>query len=219
MKRIKIPYIHFGKSRPPLAAGAAWLDAGMTPVTIGEVPWPKFSYRPEVSFVAAYSDNEIFLKYMIREQNIRATRVKTNETVCKDSCVEFFISPADADGTYFNFEFNCIGTCLVGHGTCREGRALLNPGVVDGIERLSTLGSTPFTEKRGDFTWEITCAIPLDIFSGSDLSKPSGKRFKANFYKCGDDLSVPHYITWNPIKIENPDFHRPDFFGEIEFLE
>lgn len=217
MKRIQIPYIDFSKDRPPLAEGTGWLDAGMTPVVIGEVPWPEFSYRPEVSFTAACSDNEIFLKYRVREQYIQATREKTNEMVCRDSCVEFFVSPAD--GTYFNFEFNCIGTCLVGHGTCREGRALLNPGVVDRIERLSTLGSNPFTERSGDFTWELTCAIPLDIFSGSDLYKPWGKRFRANFYKCGDELTVPHYTAWNPIKTKNPDFHRPEYFGEIEFLE
>ena len=44
-----------------------------------------------------------------------------------------------------------------------------------------------------------------------------GKEIKANFYKCGDELQTPHFLSWNPIQIEQPDFHRPDFFGTLEF--
>ena len=40
---------------------------------------------------------------------------------------------------------------------------------------------------------------------------------KANFYKCGDKLSVPHYLSWNPVTTEKPDFHRPEYFGLLEF--
>jgi hypothetical protein len=40
---------------------------------------------------------------------------------------------------------------------------------------------------------------------------------KANFYKCGDELQTPHFLSWNPIEIDQPDFHRPDFFGTLEF--
>ena len=25
---------------------------------------------------------------------------------------------------------------------------------------------------------------------------------RANFYKCGDELQKPHFLSWNPIKIE-----------------
>lgn len=44
-----------------------------------------------------------------------------------------------------------------------------------------------------------------------------GQTIKANFYKCGDELQTPHFLSWNPINIEKPDFHRPDFFGSLEF--
>ncbi|WP_449033796.1 carbohydrate-binding family 9-like protein, partial [Prevotella sp.] len=27
-----------------------------------------------------------------------------------------------------------------------------------------------------------------------------------------------HFLSWNPIDLPAPDFHRPDFFGEIRFL-
>ena len=38
-----------------------------------------------------------------------------------------------------------------------------------------------------------------------------------NFYKCGDQQVVPHYLSWAPITTENPDFHRPEYFGELNF--
>ena len=37
--------------------------------------------------------------------------------------------------------------------------------------------------------------------------------------KCGDDLTVPHFLSWNPIKTEKPDFHRPEFFGTVKFVQ
>ncbi|MBR3471266.1 MAG: hypothetical protein IKH22_01600, partial [Prevotella sp.] len=38
-------------------------------------------------------------------------------------------------------------------------------------------------------------------------------------YKCGDCLSVPHYLSLFPITTERPDFHRPEFFQDIVFAE
>ena len=38
---------------------------------------------------------------------------------------------------------------------------------------------------------------------------------RANFYKCGDKTAHPHYLSWSPIHTEKPDFHRPEFFGEL----
>jgi len=45
-----------------------------------------------------------------------------------------------------------------------------------------------------------------------------GKIFRANFYKCGDKLTVPHYVTWNPVGTENPDYHQPEHFGLLKFI-
>ena len=41
------------------------------------------------------------------------------------------------------------------------------------------------------------------------------KTMRANFYKCGDQSTVVHYSTWNPVETEKPDYHRPEFFGKI----
>ena len=40
-------------------------------------------------------------------------------------------------------------------------------------------------------------------------------RIRANFYKCGDKTAHPHFLSWSPVSTEKPDFHRPEFFGEL----
>jgi hypothetical protein len=40
---------------------------------------------------------------------------------------------------------------------------------------------------------------------------------RGNFYKCGDSLSVPHFLSWQPIDNPTPNFHLEKFFGELDF--
>jgi hypothetical protein len=40
---------------------------------------------------------------------------------------------------------------------------------------------------------------------------------RGNFYKCGDELGVPHFVSWTKIKTDSPAFHMPEFFGGLEF--
>ena len=44
-----------------------------------------------------------------------------------------------------------------------------------------------------------------------------GRTLHGNFYKCGDLLQVPHFLSWNPIQLPKPCFHCPEFFGELIF--
>ena len=30
-----------------------------------------------------------------------------------------------------------------------------------------------------------------------------------------DETDYPRFISWNPIDVPSPDFHRPEYFGEI----
>jgi hypothetical protein len=67
------------------------------------------------------------------------------------------------------------------------------------------------------FSWTLTLAIPFDVFFDHNISNLTGKTFRANFHKCGDKLTLPHYVTWNPIETEKPDFHQPAYFGLVKF--
>ena len=41
---------------------------------------------------------------------------------------------------------------------------------------------------------------------------------RANFYKYGDILTIPHYVTWNQVGTEKPDYHQPEYFGLLKFV-
>ena len=174
-----------------------------------------FPYRPDIKFRIAHTGNEIWLKFYVQEKNILALETEINGDVYKDSTVEFFIS---IDGkNYYNFEFNCIGTPHVGYGPGRGNRTPILPEMVNQIDIESSLGNQPFAEKSGDFSWEMMICIPIQCFAFDKVQSLNGLKATANFYKCGDETSDPHFVTWNAIDTENPDYHRPEFFGKISF--
>jgi len=216
LKRISLQRFKFGEDCPDLAEISARLD-DLTPVyQIDTDNWNITDYKPEVNFRIAYSNTEIYIKYYVKEEYIKAEKTGINGDVYKDSCVEFFVSPGD-DGIYYNFEFNTIGAFLVGSGTGRENSERIDPVITEKIRCLPSLGYEPFPERKSSKEWTLTVAIPVTVFFRHKIKKLKGKEFRANFYKCGDDLTKPHYLTWNPVLSEKPDFHRPEYFGLISF--
>ena len=217
MSIIWVNKLKMEKDYPDLVEVSARLDSLKQDEKIDRLNWPDYNYRPDVKFRMAYTGREIFIKYYVKEEYVKAEMDKTNQMVCEDSCVEFFVSPAD-DGIYYNFEFNSIGTCLLGSGTGRHNSKLADKKLAERIRTLSSLGKETFQERKGDQEWTLTVAIPLELFFRHRVSNLEGKEFRANFYKCGDRLSRPHYITWNPVGTVEPDYHQPGYFGLMKFV-
>ncbi len=217
MRTIEVRRLKTDNANPPMAEVTARLDELGEGHLIETVNWESFPYKPEVRFNIAWGDKEIYIKYYVREAHVKAEKSRTNEMVCEDSCVEFFVAPSD-DGIYYNFEFNPIGTALLGSGHGRHDSTRADASVVEGIRRLTTMGDEPFSEISGDISWSLTLAIPLKSFFRHDIDTLAGRSFRANFYKCGDKLSNPHFVTWNPVGTEKPDYHRPEYFGILKFI-
>jgi hypothetical protein len=216
MKSVEVVKLVSGNEVPSLEDLSVMMDK-LQANAIDVLNWEKYSYKPSVAFSIASSDKELFLKYYVAEKCFKADHTKSNQEVYEDSCVEFFVSPGGDNG-YYNFEFNGIGTCLMGRGTGRNDRVRLDSEIISRIRRMSTMGNKPVGEIHGDITWSITIAIPFGVFTNHEENIFAGKEIRANFYKCGDKLTVPHYVTWNPVGTEKPDFHRPEFFGFIKFV-
>ena len=88
----------------------------------------------------------------------------------------------------------------------------LDPGllteVVNGV--TSKLGGEAVKEGKG-FIDKIK-----GLFGKADFSP--GDVLRGNFYKCGDDAAFPHYGMWSPVLTGEPDFHRPEYFGELALV-
>ncbi|MDD6210700.1 MAG: carbohydrate-binding family 9-like protein [Bacteroidales bacterium] len=175
-----------------------------------------YPYKPKAEFRIAYTDDAILLHYKVKEASVRGKYSKDNDPVWTDACVEFFFIPA-SDGVYYNIECNCIGTILLGAGSSRAHRERASQVVMDKVQRWSSLGCKPLDERLRETSWEVALIIPYSTFFKHHITSLDGKTLRGNFYKCGDELQTPHFLSWKPIPIEKPDFHRPDFFGTLEF--
>ena len=213
---MKVQHILEGFTNPPLDLVEETLDQEIVPLKLEMANWEEFPYKPDVSVQIAWNENELFLQYQVSEQSVKAEITESNGQVWTDSCVEFFLSPEGNDA-YYNLEVNCIGTILLGYR--KKGETVIHASneQISNIRRISTLGNSPFPERKELTEWQITVAIPWEAFFKHELKSVSGMGMRGNFYKCGDELTVPHFVSWTKIKTEKPNFHAPEFFGGLEF--
>ena len=85
------------------------------------------------------------------------------------------------------------------------------------VDRWASLGREPFEERMGDCKWSLTLVIPTTALFRDEIHSLDGRDMRANFYKCGDKLTTPHFLSWNKIDLPSPCFHCPPFFGQIHF--
>jgi hypothetical protein len=214
MGRLVVPYVAADQNTA-IEDISYMLDA-MERHPIQAVPWPTFAYKPDATFAIAHHNDCIFLKYFIKEKSIRALHRKTNDPVFQDSCVEFFIS-FDNDQEYYNLEFNCIGTCLLGFGRGKTARALVGEEQIQKIRRHALIKS--WNEDGSTLnSWELTMTIPLEVFAFHSIASLTGRSCKVNFFKCGDELPEPHFLAWKNIESSSPNFHLPEYFGTMMFI-
>ncbi len=197
------------------ASAAHTLDnAGVEFHTIDCVNWKDtYPFMPDVRFRIAHTGDNIIIQYRVSEPTVRAVATGDNGRVWEDSCVEFFMETPDGKG-YVNVECNCAGTLLVASGADRDHRTPLSPEQLATIDRHPTLGRSPFAEQKAPDVWEVSLVIPAETFGIADLS---GMALRANFYKCGDLLATPHFLSWNPVVSPVPNFHLPASFGQLRF--
>lgn len=177
--------------------------------------WPAdYPYSPKVKASMWHNGSNLFINFEVEENFVRANAKKDNDKVSKDSCVELFIS-FDDDG-YYNLEANCTGKILLSH---RRGRKIdveyASPEILEGIKRNPSLGVEPFDTKTYNGKWNLLLSIPVTTFFKHNLKSFSGLKANCNLYKCGDELPVPHFLSWKPISSPAPDFHRPEFFSPV----
>lgn len=194
---------------------SGFLDENGAKVSVEAINWPdKFGYRPFTTVCVGHSLAAIHIAFQVHGNYLRATSTKDNQNVNEDSCVEFFVKRQDSE-FYYNFEFNCIGVCKAAkHFKTRENVKYFTSSQLKEIGRWSSLAPMAFSEIDGNFFWELCIRIPFKLIEVDPKNLP--EKLLGNFYTCGDIAEQPHYVSWNPIKTEKPDFHRPEFFGELK---
>lgn len=180
-------------------------------------------HRPRTRCKLLFDEQNLYGIFCVEDQYVRCSRREFQSDVWKDSCVEIFIRPEGSLG-YFNFEFNCGGTLLSSYVTSPErvnGKIRsFTPLVDEDDQKIRRFASQPpmvDPEIDTPVTWFLEFSIPLDVlekYTGR-LGDIRGQIWHANFYKCGNETSHPHWVSWMPLSARN--FHEPESFGTLVF--
>lgn len=176
---------------------------------------------PRVRFRLAYDDASIWIEWRVEDRFVLAATEQHQGAVCRDSCVEFFFTPGpDPAIGYYNLEINCGGTMLFhAHPAGATDPILLSAGALDSVTVKASLPRWVRPEHREPLRWTLQCRLPFHVLNHMPFTRPEpGAVWRANFYKCADASSQPHWLTWAPVDFPTPRFHLPEFFGNVLFL-
>lgn len=210
-------------------AGSSLLDKknweGLQPVKLLHVR-PESSHHYPPTEARMFRDRlALYGKFSVEDRFVRCVQTGYQAKVSKDSCVEFFIKPEGSKG-YFNFEFNCGGNLLcyyIRNPKKKEGKRIdydiLTKEELLMVQRESTLPYVLDKEITKDVFWELAFRIPYDLIQKYTLltDHSFNETWYGNFYKCGDETSMPHWLSWTPLPEKN--FHLPASFGKIKFMD
>ena len=191
-----------------------WCDIEVGKVNVYN--WKEFQgYDPEAEFQMVHDDNNIFLRLTAHNDYNINQCTDVNQFVCNDSCMEaFFNLPGMVKSAYFNFEFNANGVIFLGWGESRENRITVDPAIIKKYITIMAYGNDIPATQRGE--WSLTVIINKELFPVLTGHEFTSGECGGNFYKCGE-RAISHFISWDEIIMDHPDFHRPEYFGKLIF--
>jgi len=210
------------KNKPTIDAdwnSPAWKD--VTPLVLEYYMGQEPVHQPKTQAKVAYDDQFLFLIWKVEDRYVLARRTKHRQDVWRDSCVEIFFTPGGdpTERGYFNLESNCTGVKLLGTNVSGGKGKNVTEEDFAGIVTASSLKGPIDPELKEPTTWTLEYRIPLSLlekFTPIERPRP-GVTWRANFYKCAEDVSHPHWLTWSPVTNPKPSFHLPKYFGVLEF--
>jgi len=181
-----------------------WWTAGEREQTVAKILW---------------DDENLYIGYHCLDKNISAAVTERHGPVSLDDSVEAFISPNPAKvRNYYGFEMNVIGTMLnFIRADWHQGPFFTEPeGVLLGTSHMGVLAKT---DTPGEDHWVLEIAIPFRNFVRDAAHTPphEGDVWRLNLNRAGGKTNA-QYSTWSPVRTERPNFHVPEAFGEVRFV-
>ena len=90
------------------------------------------------------------------------------------------------------------------------------------LDQICVVTSVPTPtreESSADDGWWLAAGVPFAAIAElaqAPVAPGSGTGWGGNFYRCGG-RTEPQCACWNPIQWQQPDYHRPEFFGTLTF--
>jgi hypothetical protein len=166
-----------------------------------------------------WDDENLYIGFYCHDKNISAKVVERHGPVSLDDSVEAFISPnPEKIRNYYGFEINVIGTMLnFIKADWYKGPFQWEPSGVR--YRTSFHGLPVKQDSPTDDHWVLELAIPFSNFEKDAPHTPprDGDTWRLNLNRAGGTTNA-QYSTWSPVSTEKPNFHVPEAFGWVRFV-
>ncbi len=179
------------------------------PIAIDICPWDSFAGGPETTAFLSLTETGFRATFRIIESDPKRVNTEHFSSVHLDSCAEWFVNfSPETCNSYFNFEVNAAGAMNV---SFRRDRYDFDDLTAD---EVNSFNITPAIHEN---FWEVSYEIPFTFIKKyiPGYEPKNGDVIKTNLYKCGDETAHPHLRAHFNVGCPNPDFHRPEFFGEM----
>jgi hypothetical protein len=214
------------KMGSPPVIGAAWDEPpwkDAAPLLLRHWMGTRPDHFPKTEVKIAWDNDSVSVMFRVEDRYVCAVAKDHQDSVCKDSCVEFFFTPGpEISPGYFNLEMNCGGTMLFHfHPEGRKEGVEISRIDCESIVTTHQLPRMVYPEIRKTVTWSVAYSLPFSLLERyCPVIRPARHvLWRGNFYKCADNTSHPHWLCWSPVDYPKPDFHLPHFFGVLTFLE
>jgi hypothetical protein len=190
---------------------------------INRFPWYQTGLKQHTQVKLSADNDTLFVQIIAQDKHSFAKQTELNHMlICEDSCVEFFFSPSGVLGSsYVNLEVNCCGTLHLAYGAGRDNRQFIGVETASLIHCKSSLNlamDNPVkVESEHDTQWSVEIVLPFSVIESLTGEPVNKEKWFANFYRCGG-RKEPQYAVWNNIGVVEPDYHRPEYFGELVFV-
>jgi hypothetical protein len=213
------------KLNSPIVIDADWnktawqgVDSIMLENRMGDLP----DFVPITHVKMLYDDLNVYVIFKVQDRFVRIVTNEINGPVWEDACAEFFFSPdMAAPLKYFNLETTGGGTPLMCYNTFPLELHYLDTTDIQEIEMAHSLPELVPNEITDSVTWTLEYKVPLELLEKyANVTRPApGINWMANFYKCASNNSNHHYYTWAKVVSPNPNFHLPQYFGKLVFVD
>ncbi|MBK5292418.1 MAG: carbohydrate-binding family 9-like protein [Acidobacteriia bacterium] len=181
--------------------------------------WWKEGPKEQTVAKLLWDDENLYVGFYCHDKNISGQVVQRHGPVSRDDCVEAFISPnASKPRNYYGFEINVLGTMLnFIRADWYKGPFNTEP---EGVRYRTSFHGLPVkNESPEDDHWILELAIPFKNFVKDAPNTPprDGDAWRLNLNRAGGRTNA-QYSTWSPVSAEKPNFHVPEAFGSVRFV-
>ena len=198
----------------------------------GVLPNDPATQRPNdqpTAFAACWSATHLYIAFRCLDNDIWGSYTNRDDPLYDEEVVEVFLCPTGDLRRYYEFEvsprnviFDATDHSPKLHRSTMQVDTTWNcPNLQTAVRVDGNLNDrpTPNTQYPTPKThsWSVEIAIPFAAFPEVRPPQP-GDQWRANFYRI-DRANPPEFSAWSPTREIPANFHVPEKFGWLLFVE